>query len=479
MRAQDWTRRVCRTRSQRRSIRWATSEDLGAIKIGEKRLTGVTSKPEAQSQEGKAGGGFVAFGFRWGFALIVSLFFLWALANNFNDILIRHFQKALGLDRAQAGFIQFVFYIGYFVVALPAGLLMRRFGYKAGVITGLSLYAIGALLFFPASFMLSYGAFLFALFVIAAGAACLETTANAYVGAFGDARTAVQRLNLAQAFNGLGGVLAPIIGGILIFSGIEHSAETLAAMSPGELAAYRASEAATVRLPYFLLAVAAAGVLIAVLFTRLPEGRSDGDMPLRAQFKSLLGRRELVGAVIAQFFYVGAQVGVWSYFIDFVKDVAPQISERDAAFMLSISLVLFMIGRFAGTALMSRVSPTLLLGFYAAANVVLCAIAASGSGWLAIGALMLTSFFMSIMFPTIFALGVDKLGPSRPLGSSLIIMSIIGGAIFPPLMGLVAVHAGATPMSMLLPLGCFVIVALYGWHAAKPLEAVLEGAGKK
>jgi FHS family L-fucose permease-like MFS transporter len=431
-------------------------------------LIGVTDGASAKSAEGKTGGGFIAPGFRWGFALIVSLFFLWALANNFNDILIRHFQKALGLDRAQAGFIQFVFYIGYFVVALPAGLLMRRFGYKAGVLVGLSLYVVGALLFFPASYMLNYGAFLFALFVIAAGVAFLETTANAYVGAFGDARTAVQRLNLAQAFNGLGGALAPIIGGLLIFSGIEHSAGELAAMSPGELADYRVSEAATVRLPYILLAATVAAVLVAVIFTRLPEARADSDLPLRTQFASLFRHRELVGAVIAQFFYVGAQVGVWSYFIDFVKDVAPQVSERDAAFLLSLSLFLFMIGRFAGTALMSRIAPTTLLGVYAVANVVLCGVAASGSGWVSVGALVLTSFFMSIMFPTIFALGVDKLGPSRPLGSSLIIMSIIGGAIFPPLMGMVAVQMGAAPVSMLLPLACFAIIAFYAWRAGKP-----------
>ncbi|MDD1450125.1 MFS transporter [Sphingomonas sp. H160509] len=219
----------------------------------------------------EAGGSFITPTYRFGFVLIISLFFLWALANNFNDILIRQFQKSLGLDRAQAGFIQFVFYIGYFVVALPAGLLMRRFGYKAGILTGLLLYAGGALLFFPASLMLSYGAFLFALFMIAAGAACLETTANAYASSFGDPGTAVQRLNLAQAFNGLGACLAPVIGALLIFTGVEHSSATVEAMSPAALAAYRASEASTVQLPYTLLALAALLVAGAVAVTRLPR----------------------------------------------------------------------------------------------------------------------------------------------------------------------------------------------------------------
>ena len=404
---------------------------------------------------------FIAQGYRWGFVLVVSLFFLWALANNFNDILIRQFQKSLGLNRAEAGFIQFVFYIGYFVVALPAGLLMRRRGYRAGILVGLGLYAVGALLFYPASLMLNFGMFLFALFVIAAGAACLETTANAYIGAFGDPETAVQRLNLAQAFNGLGGFIAPIIGGLLIFSGIEHSGATIAAMTPTDLAAYRASEATTVQLPYFLLAGAALTVAAAVALARLPEGRSGTDAPLGGQFAGLLRDRALVGAVIAQFFYVGAQVGIWSFFIDFVKDVIPQVSERNAAFLLSVSLVLFMIGRFSGAALMWRVRPATLLGIYAIANVLLCCLAMTGIGWAALGALMLTSFFMSIMFPTIFALGVADLDTARPLGSSFIIMAIIGGAIFPPLMGLVAEHMGGVPVSLVLPLACFVVIAAY------------------
>ncbi len=416
------------------------------------------------------GRSFISPGYRWGFALVVSLFFLWALANNFNDLLIRQFQKSLGLNRAQAGFIQFVFYIGYFVVALPAGLLMRRWGYKAGILVGLGLYTAGALLFYPASLMLSFGAFLFALFMIAAGAATLETTANAYTGAFGDPGSAVQRLNLAQAFNGLGGFLAPIVGGLLIFSGVEHSKTALAGMSAAELAAYRASEATTVQLPYFLLAAAAIAVAVAVALTRLPDARTSTEVSLRAQFAALLRHRPLVGAVIAQFFYVGAQVGIWSFFIDFVKDVSPEISERQAAFLLSSSLVLFMIGRFTGTALMSRVRPAMLLGAYALANVCLCAVAATGGGWASLGALVLTSFFMSIMFPTIFALGVDGLGPSRPLGSSCIIMAIIGGAIFPPLMGLIAVRAGTVPIALLLPLGCFVVIAGYAWRVRGTAE---------
>ena len=420
----------------------------------------------AEETSGGAGRGpapFIAAGYRWGFALIASLFFLWAIANNFNDILIRHFQKALGLDRMQAGFIQFVFYIGYFLMALPAGLVMRRFGYKAAIITGLGFYAAGALLFLPASYIQTYSLFLTALFVIAAGAAFLETAANPYIAAFGDPSRAPQRLNLAQSFNGFGGFIAPIIGGVLIFSGVEHTPETLAAMSTAELDAYRAMEASTVRLPYALLAAVAICITLAVIFTRLPKGDIDqgaGDR-FGHQVRQLLTRRSLVLAVVAQFFYVAAQVGIWSFFVDFVKDAMPDVPEKQAAFMLSASLILFMVGRFIGTALMTRVEPARLLGLYAMINCVLCAVAAFVPGPVAVGALMLTSFFMSVMFPTIFALGIDKLGSLVPLGSSFIIMAIIGGAICPPLMGLVAVATGTMQLAFLLPLVCFAVVALY------------------
>jgi FHS family L-fucose permease-like MFS transporter len=431
--------------------------------ISRSRILAIIPMPVAADAEHEVASpkAFVLAGFGWGLALIIALFFLWAIANNFNDILIRQFQKSLGLTRAEAGFIQFVFYIGYFVVALPAGLLTRRLGYRAGVLFGLGLYATGALLFYPASLALSYPMFLGALFVIASGAACLETAANAYIAAFGSASTTVQRLNLAQAFNGLGAFLAPILGGLLIFSGVEHSSADLARMTPDALAAYRASEASTVQLPYVLLAVAAVIIGGAVAVARLPDARVTHAPPLGPQIRRLLRHRGLRGAIAAQFFYVGAQVGIWSFFIDFVKDVRPDVSERNAAYLLSVSLLLFTIGRFTGTALMSRVQPASLLGGYALVNVVLCAVAATSTGWAAIAALAMTSFFMSIMFPTIFALGVDDLGDARPLGSSFIIMAIIGGAIFPPVMGLIAGHGAGVPGALVLPLACFVLVALY------------------
>lgn len=427
--------------------------------------------PSATSAPGR----FVYPQYLWGFVLVVSLFFLWALANNFNDILIRQFQKALGVNRAEAGFIQFVFYIGYFLVALPAGLLMRQLGYRAGIVCGLSLYAVGALLFIPASFVLSFKFFLFALFVLASGAAFLETAAAAYIGAFGGRGTAVQRLNLAQAFNGLGGFIAPIIGGLIIFSGVEHTPTQLAAMTSIQLAAYRSSEAATVRLPYALLGLAAIVVAVSVARARLPEAIVPKNAPLRTQFARLSRHRPLIGAIVTQFFYVGAQVGIWSYFIDYTKSVMPEISERHAAFLLSASLVLFMCGRFLGTALMARWRPASLLGIYALINVLLCGVAATGHGAAALGAMILTSFFMSIMFPTIFALGVEDLDADRPLGSSCIIMAVIGGAIFPPAMGFISVWTGSVPTSLLAPLGCFVVVAIYAARARAVAQPAHSG----
>jgi len=423
---------------------------------------------------GPARGSFITPGYLLGFALVTSLFFLWALANNFNDILIRQFQKALDLNRAQAGFIQFVFYLGYFTMALPAGMLMRRFGYRAGILFGLGLYAIGAILFYPAAEIRVYGVFLAALFIIASGAAFLETAANPYIVAFGDPSRASQRLNFAQAFNGLGGFVAPIIGGLFIFSGVEHSKAQLAAMAPGRLAAYRAAEAHMVQTPYLTLAGVVTCVGLAVALVRLPaidrspaaatEGAASG-------LRAVLREPALVGAIVAQFFYVGAQVGVWSFFIDFVKELTPAISEKHAAFLLSLSLALFMAGRFIGTALMQRIAATRLLAVFATINVALAVLAAVAPGLAAVAALTLTSFFMSIMFPTIFSLGVKDLGDRAMLGAPLIIMAIIGGAVFPPLMGLVSQWLGHIQPAMLFPASCFAIVMIYATRAHRGVRA--------
>ena len=425
----------------------------------------MTSVPNARRLDSPdAGARFITRGFGLAFVLVTSLFFMWAIANNFNDILIKQFQKALDLTRMQSGLVQTAFYFGYFTMALPAGWVIRRLGYKNGILIGLMLYALGALLFFPAAEVRQFAFFLAALYVIASGLAFLETAANPFITGMGPPETAAQRLNLAQSFNGLGGFIAPFLGGALIFSGIEYSAAELAAMSPQALDHYRASEAAAVQAPYLGLA-AIVGLLALVIFLapfpRLSEQGAARSAPVGGAGRGVLGHRHLRWAVVAQCFYVGAQVGIWSYFINFAQDLTG-IGEKAAANYLGISLMGFMAGRFIGTALMRYVPPHRLLALYGLINAGLCAAAIALSGWPAVIALGLTSFFMSVMFPTIFALGIRDLGAHTKLGSSLIIMAIIGGAVIPPMMGYAADVTGAIQAAMGLPLVCFLVVLLFG-----------------
>jgi FHS family L-fucose permease-like MFS transporter len=394
------------------------------------------------------------------FAIVTTLFFAWAFAASLNDVLIRQFQKALALTRTQSSLIQLAFYIGYFCAALPAGLVIRRAGYKRTIIIGLLLYAIGALLFYPAAEVQRYGFFLVALYVIAFGLAFLETAANPYISILGHPATASARLNLAQSFYGLGAIFGPIIGGVFIFSGVEHTSAQLSAMTASQVALFRTTEAANVKGPYVAIGIAI--LLLALLLAFTPFPRLDRDSstatptprPKRSAF-AVFWRRRLRLAVIAQFFYVGAQVTVWSFFIDFSKAMLPQLPEKTAAFLLSASLGMLMIGRFSGAFIQARVAPARLLALYAGINILLCLIAVAASGWSAVGALWLTSFFMSIMFPTIFALGIEGLGEETNLGSSFLIMSIIGGAIIPPLTGLLSERIGGIQHGMLAPALCF------------------------
>ena len=399
------------------------------------------------------------------FAIVTSLFFSWAFAAALNDILIRQFQKALDLTRTQSSLIQLAFYIGYFCAALPAGLLIHRAGYKRTIIVGLSLHAVGALLFVPAADAQSYLFFLVALYIIAFGLAFLETAANPYVAILGHVKTASSRLNLAQSFYGLGDIFGPIIGGMFIFSGVEHSAAQIAAMTAAERALYRAGESAAVKGPYVAVGLGIARLAIAVALTPFPQlGGPAPAAPTRSAkhaLWSVLRQIRLRWAMAAQFFYVGAQVTVWSFFIDFTKTVMPGLPEKSAAFLLSASLAMLMLGRFSGAFIQARVSASRLLALYAAANVLLCLTAALGAGRIAVGALWLSSFFMSIMFPTIFALGVQDLADETELGSSFLIMSIIGGALIPPLTGLLSDRVTGIQHAMIVPAMCFIVCLVF------------------
>ncbi|MEO6361520.1 MAG: L-fucose:H+ symporter permease [Sphingomicrobium sp.] len=416
--------------------------------------------------------------------LIVSLFFLWGVANNLNDILIKQFQKAFTLTHFQAGLVQMAFYMGYFLLAIPAGLVMRRYGYKTAVVVGLVLYGIGALLFYPAAQAATYGMFLLALFVIASGLGFLETAANPLITVLGDPNKSEQRLNLAQSFNPVGSILGILIGQQFILSGIEHSEATLAGMSAAEQTAFYAQETQAVVGPYVGIGLFVLAWAAFVAFTRFPESatRRAADDPDQLGLGEALGglrhKPKLLLAVVAQFFYVGAQVGVWSYTIRYAQE-ATGMGEKSAAGWVMAALVTFMIGRFIGSALMSRVNPARLMATYAVINVVLAVVAAFTPGMTGLTALTALSFFMSIMFPTIFALGVKGLGPYTQTGSSLIVMAIIGGAVLTPLMGLVADATGSMHLAMLVPAACFVVIAVYAmasWRTASEIDAGLPRA---
>jgi FHS family L-fucose permease-like MFS transporter len=411
------------------------------------------------------------------FALIVTLFFLWGLANNLNDILITQFKKAFTLSDFQAGLVQSAFYLGYFLLALPAAVFMRHRGYKGAVVLGLVLYACGAFLFWPAAQLHTYGLFLLALFVIASGLAFLETSANPFVTVLGPASSAARRLNLAQAFNPLGSITGILVGQHFIFSGVEHTPAEIAAMSDATRAAYFAGESGAVQLPYLVVGSVVLCWALLILATRFPESsRHAADAGTGAAHLGNLRRnRRFVLAVIAQFFYVGAQVGIWSFLIRYVQATMPGTPEKMAANFLTASLVAFMVGRFAGVALMRRVSPTRLLALFAIVNVVLCAVAVGMPGHLGAYALVTSSFFMSVMFPTIFALGIDGLGDDeRKLGSALIVMAIIGGAFLPALMGATS-DLGGIHLAMGLPLVCFAVVLAFATlNAAQARRAAMQ-----
>jgi FHS family L-fucose permease-like MFS transporter len=430
-------------------------------------------KVKTNSNIGAATGdqSFISRGYMFAFILVTSLFFMWGIANGLNDILVKQFQKALVLSRGQAGLIQFAFYIGYFVMALPAGLMMKRFGYKNGILFGLLLYMAGALLFYPAAEVQSYAFFLAALFIIASGLAFLETAANPFIAVMGGVEKGAQRLNLAQSFNGLAVSLAPLLGGLFILSGIDMGSDAVADMDAAALEAYREMEAKMVQVPYLVLAGVVALVALLIAFTKMPHITPGGEMQgdgKQATVRELLASPHLKAAVFAQAFYIGAQVCIWSYFIDYTIEVMPGTAEKTAAYYLSLSLLFFMIGRFVGTLLMQFIPPARLLGIYSAISAALCLIAVVLDGMPAVIALGLTAPFMSIMFPTIFALGIRDLGRNTELGSSLIIMAIIGGAILPPVMGFLSDYTGVQT-GMLLPLICFVAVTLFGFSETRKL----------
>jgi MFS transporter, FHS family, L-fucose permease len=406
------------------------------------------------------------------FILVTSLFFLWAIGVNLNDILIPHFKKAFALSDFRSSLIQSAFFGGYFLAALPAGWIMERVGYKRGILCGLLLCATGAALFIPASTVRVYAFFLFALFVMACGQCFLEVAANPYITILGPPESSVRRLNLAQSFNAVGAVFTPLLGAAFILSGIEYSPAQLRAMSAQQVDAYRISEAHAVRMPYLVITGIFLFEAILLFLAKLPEAReakaSSNENEARGSLLQAWKRRHLAIGVIAQFFYVGAQVGVASFIIRFAEHTLPGTHEKAAARYLQLHLVGFMIGRFAGSGLMKKLSGAQLLAIFAMCALFCMLLVIFGSGAVAVWAVVLLGFFHSIMFPTIFALSLRDLGNLTKVGSSLLVMSIIGGAIIPAVMGRLS-DVTNIQAAFVVPLVCHMAVLYFALRGYPPV----------
>lgn len=412
-----------------------------------------TLTPGAEKQK------FVYQGFLIPFMLVTSLFFLWGFAHGCIDVLNKHFQELLSMSKARSAFIQFVFYGGYFLMALPAGILMQKLGYKKGIIFGLLLFAAGAFLMFPATFIQTFGSFLLCLFIIACGLTCLETAANPFTTVLGPPESGARRINFSQSFNGLGWIAGPLVGGMLIFSSNGNT-----------------NKFASIALPYMLIGILV--LIVALLFWRvkfppIKEESHDENEAEGGKLRDLLKYPHFILAVIAQFLYVAAQTGVNSFFINYVTEEMPSISNLQASQILAFGgFGLFWLGRFSGSTLFMRVvKPNRLLAFYALMNVISMSLVVAGLGLISVIALFSTYFFMSVMFPTIFALGIKNLGPLTKKGSSFLVMAIVGGAIVPVFMGLIA-DVSRMALGFIIPLFCFAFIVFYGLRGYKSVRNI-------
>lgn len=404
---------------------------------------------------------------RTSFILVTALFLFWGIPNNLNDILIKQFMKSFELSRLEAGLIQSAFYLGYFLFAVPAALIMRKYSYKVGLIIGMFFYSIGTFLFWPAAHSGEYLFFLLALFVIASGLSFLETGANPFIAGLGSPESSERRLNFSQAFNPFGAILGVLIGTIFIFSGIEHDQAKVEMMKQtGEYSAYLESETMRVVRPYMILGVIIFLWALLIIRTKFPKITSEEkNNENKGNPRELFKQRHFLTGVLTQFCYVGAQVGTWSYFIQYSQDYTG-IAEKSAGLFLTGTLVAFLIGRFSATVIMKYIKPGKLMGIYAIINILLVSIAVIFPGWLGVWSIFLSSFFMSLMFPTIFALGIKGLGANTKIAGSVLVMAIIGGGAFTPLMGLIATKSMA--YAMLIPLGCYCIITLYAFWWSNP-----------
>ena len=390
------------------------------------------------------------------YAFVTSLFLLWGIAITMGDLLNRRFQTVLNVSIADSGLVQFSIFGAYFVMGIPAGLFMKKYGYKNGVLLSLGLYAIGAFMFYPAAESQSFDFFRLALFILACGLATLETVAHPFSAALGHEETSEQRINLSQTFNGVGAILGPVLGSFIILRNVPT----------GDVV----HDLAPVKYLYIVIGAVVLSVAIAFSFIKVPplteesteveEGASSGPK------KGLFEHRHFIWAAIAQFFNVAAQGATWAFFINYAVKYMPDMTDEKAGYYFSFSMVLLLAGRAVGTFLMRFIKPNTLLAIFAAANIVLCLIISQTWGWASFIALMMLNFFMSIMFPTIFGLGLRNLGEHKQRASSFIVMGVVGGAVFPPIMGKVADIDVA--QSYLTPIICYVVILLFGLVFSKP-----------
>ncbi len=403
------------------------------------------------------------------FSLVTVLFFLWGMSNNLTDILVQQFKKSFELSPVSAQLVQTANFLGYFIMAMPAALLMRKWGYKAGMVTGLCLFGGGMILFWPAAVSGQYLPFLVALFTVGSGASFLETASNPFIAQFGDPETSEQRLNFSQSFNPPGTIVGVLIGARFIFSGVEKKAPEIAQMrAAGTYQAYLHTEIMRVVPTY--LAFGGVVLLCAFILSRMTfpsmHSEHEGEAGDHGSFRQLFNYPHLWFAVLANFCNVGAQISSWSSLIPYMKQFTT-VSERHAAYYLTGVLVALALGRFVSTPLMKYVSPSKMLGFYGVANVLLMAVTMTQPGIVGAWGVVASGFFLSIMFPTIFALGLKGLGPNTKLAASLLVMAIVGGAIFPPVLGLIVKASGSWAKGYIVPLLGFIVVALYGFLAPR------------
>lgn len=391
------------------------------------------------------------------FVFVISLFLFWAIAITMGDVLNKHFQNVLHISKSESGLVQLSIFGAYAVMGIPAGLFMKRYGYKKGVLLGLILYALGAFLFIPAAQNESFTYFRVALFILASGLATLETVAHPFVAALGDERTSDQRINFAQSFNGLGAIIGPLLGGFFILN--TKGAEGLE----------------SVKTLYMIIGGVILAIALAFWFVKVPalkdpheghgENTTDLENPNVVPNAPLYRQRHFMWAVAAQFFNIGAQGGTWAYFINYGVEKTG-MADNKVAYYFSLSMAMMMAGRFIGTFLMRYIAPNKLLAVYSVCNMILCIIISQSFGWVSFAALIMLNFFLSVMYPTIFSLGLKKLGNKTEQASSFLVMAMFGGAVFPPIMGFVANTNIA--YAYLLPIVCYIVILLFAVKYYKP-----------